>query len=275
MTSNVQMPSVGNSWSLFVSFIYCIYAQNVAGIQRALGAFFYTSCVFKQDIVDWFSRIQAETASFTAGCVNYNPNLKSVYSSQLKFTSNLAPFREVITSGVNPFCNYSSQQMMSGDNGQLAADSWFNNMTVFMSYYTSMYNSSGNDLKLSLSAIASNKNNTFVAYMVIICVITVACIFIGCWYSRNVYHMTAKISSYAKKMTQKSDELDEEKKKTERLLFQMLPASVAMRLKQNLPVEAEYFDAATMYFSDIVGFTKLSARSTAEQVVVLLNTLYR
>lgn len=55
----------------------------------------------------------------------------------------------------------------------------------------------------------------------------------------------------------------------------MLPPAVVRQLKLQRQVPAETFDSATIFFSDIVGFTFISAGSTAMEVVTMLNTLYR
>ncbi|XP_077868175.1 atrial natriuretic peptide receptor 1-like, partial [Saccoglossus kowalevskii] len=66
----------------------------------------------------------------------------------------------------------------------------------------------------------------------------------------------------------------EEKRRAEELLYQVLPKPVAEKLKRGEAVQAEAFDSVTIFFSDIVGFTALSASSTPMEVIALLNDLY-
>ena len=69
-------------------------------------------------------------------------------------------------------------------------------------------------------------------------------------------------------------ELEVERAKSERLLLNVLPASVASRLKESDEVIADGFDAATVLFADIVGFTPLAQDPPAGRAVVLLDRIF-
>ncbi|XP_045131780.1 receptor-type guanylate cyclase Gyc76C-like isoform X2 [Portunus trituberculatus] len=91
-------------------------------------------------------------------------------------------------------------------------------------------------------------------------------------------HMMQMMEQYSKNLEElvanRTQALRDEEKRTKDLLHRMLPSSVATSLAQGIAVEPQGFDAVTIYFSDIVGFTSLSAESTPYEVVTFLNDLY-
>jgi class 3 adenylate cyclase len=73
---------------------------------------------------------------------------------------------------------------------------------------------------------------------------------------------------------QRTKELSDEKQTSERLLLNVLPAPIAERLKGGEGLIVDKFDAVTVLFADIVGFTALSSRVQPEQLVSMLNELF-
>jgi class 3 adenylate cyclase len=73
---------------------------------------------------------------------------------------------------------------------------------------------------------------------------------------------------------QRTKELSDEKQTSERLLLNVLPAPIADRLKSGEGLIVDRFDAVTVLFADIVGFTSLSSRIPPEQLVSILNELF-
>jgi hypothetical protein len=87
---------------------------------------------------------------------------------------------------------------------------------------------------------------------------TVVCPILLTVYIRSFRTMAAVISAYASNILVKSAELTFEKKRTDRLLFQMLPPSVASALTNGQRVPAESFESVSVYFSDIMDFEHLT-----------------
>ncbi len=68
--------------------------------------------------------------------------------------------------------------------------------------------------------------------------------------------------------------LAEEQKRSERVLFNVLPSSIAQRLKNNEGLIADGFADVTVMFADLVNFTQLTEQMSPEQMVGLLNTVF-
>ena len=76
-----------------------------------------------------------------------------------------------------------------------------------------------------------------------------------------VRNATLTIQIFSLSLAKKAQELKVEKKKADKLLFQMLPPTVAISLQQRKHVTAETFESVTVYFSDIADFLTLGSYS--------------
>lgn len=70
------------------------------------------------------------------------------------------------------------------------------------------------------------------------------------------------------------EDIQSEREKSDRLLLNVLPRSIAERLKQGETMIADHFDCATVLFADLVGFTPLSRRTPPLELVDLLNEIF-
>ncbi|XP_072171184.1 guanylate cyclase soluble subunit beta-1-like [Diadema setosum] len=90
------------------------------------------------------------------------------------------------------------------------------------------------------------------------------------------YKFTQKLEILTDKLQQTYREIENEKKKTDRLLYSILPPSVANELRHRRPVPAKKFECVTLMFSGITGFGEFCKKysSDAMKIVNLLNSVY-
>jgi adenylate cyclase len=92
--------------------------------------------------------------------------------------------------------------------------------------------------------------------------------------------LRARISSELRKRSLRSMEneylerIEEEKKNSQALLRNVLPPEIAIRLWKGETNIADHFEDATIIFADVVGFTKITARMRAFEIVACLNRLF-
>ena len=76
------------------------------------------------------------------------------------------------------------------------------------------------------------------------------------------------------KVRERTAQLAAEKAKSDNLLLNILPVSIADRLKKKEDTIADRYDEVTVLFSDLVGFTVFSAKHTPKELVYKLNILF-
>lgn len=69
-------------------------------------------------------------------------------------------------------------------------------------------------------------------------------------------------------------ELETAQDLADRLLYNVLPPKIAVRLKQNSGTVANAYESASVLFADIVGFTPLSTMLSPSEMIELLNRIY-
>lgn len=89
-----------------------------------------------------------------------------------------------------------------------------------------------------------------------------------------VRYFVVEMDKIRTQLDQQHQLLVEEQKKSERVLFNVLPSSIARRLKDSEGLIADGYADVTVMFADLVNFTQLTESLSPEQMVSLLNTIF-
>lgn len=89
-----------------------------------------------------------------------------------------------------------------------------------------------------------------------------------------VRYFVVEMDKIKNQLDQQHQLLADEQKKSERVLLNVLPSSIAQRLKNHQGLIADGHADVTVMFADLVNFTQLTESLSPEQMVTLLNTIF-
>ncbi|KAI5710795.1 hypothetical protein M8J75_011547 [Diaphorina citri] len=255
MTQQIKETDRSNSgvWRYLISFKNLLRSIENFGISVVHGINYFASGSLPKDKHIYYVQHDTICNDLLYSILHYIPTLRSFYDNIINNMTNyplVKKWREQIQMN-NPISR----------SGETAIE-YFDLMAKFTDELRKLQRELRSQIKKNVEADLENANNQeYVGIAILILVLMVSPIII--LLVRNAV------------TTIQAHELKREKHKSDTLLVQMLPPSVAMQLKQTQQVPAEYYEAVTVYFSDIVGFTEIAAVSTPLEVVNFLNSIYK
>lgn len=148
---------------------------------------------------------------------------------------------------------------------------WFGNMTSYINVLKKIQDSLASKIIFLLEQQINELHEALTGMiLVMVFAILLTPFVVFC-----IYRLTCRIQDYATTLREKTRDLDKERRRSQTLLYELLPVTVAKKMINHEPIEPESYGNVTIYFSDIVGFTVISSKSSPMQVVDMLNMLYQ
>nr|XP_054770950.1 uncharacterized protein LOC129278842 [Lytechinus pictus] len=265
--------SVGNSqghgsWQILVAYQLLIVSNVDTGIERTLGAVFYTLGGFErhEDYVWYMEKYNVGSWNFAAS-KRYSPLIQQFYEREMRNIADFANFTLTILDMRKEILENSVESTQPNFE---SATLWFDSMTVYIDILEKVQKNMADEILTRLEKELEDDTENIAVSIFLVVVVIIMCPLT----LRAIWSLTTVLQNYALTLATQTKELNKEKKRSTYLLNSMLPPSVALRLMNTEGVNGELYESASVMFADIAGFSRLCGRSAPMEVVEMLNGLY-
>ncbi|XP_021364251.1 receptor-type guanylate cyclase gcy-10-like [Mizuhopecten yessoensis] len=241
-----------------VSYHLLLLAKDETGLERALGSSIYAIGTYSSSDLASYIEKKSTASMYTDLCMTYSTIVSSMLNDNYMYTQLHVDITEM------------RREIVENNMTVLSSLGWFANMTSYINILKDIQDTLGSSI-LSALEMELKENNT--AYNLSIGLM-VGAVFLYPIILAVVFKLTYQIQQVAMSLKAQTSLLSKERKRSETLLCEMLPASVARKLMVNEKVEPQMYKCATVFFSDVVGFTTICSGCTPFEGVDFLNLLY-
>ncbi|CAH1405097.1 unnamed protein product [Nezara viridula] len=262
LTDQIKETDNSGVWRYLIAFKNLLRSIEHIGISMVSGINYFARGNLPQDTYIGFVKDTVISQDLLNGAFTYWPRLKTLYQN---LTAQM-PSYELI--------KRNRQKILKNQNQKASveeAKTYFDMMAQYADELRKLQKTVRIQIRDYVNSDLRDANRQeAVGITILVIVLLVSPIIIVL-----VRNAVDTIQMYASHLAEKASELKMEKHRSDTLLYQMLPPSVAQTLKHTQHVPAEYYEQVTVYFSDIVGFTQIAAVSTPLEVVIFLNRVYK
>ncbi|XP_063688200.1 uncharacterized protein LOC134821388 [Bolinopsis microptera] len=249
-------------WKMLVAFKCLLEIQSRAAKIDAIGMFFYTEGYADAEKVQLMVANQAVEDYCFSKILMYVPDLKSD-------TDRLSDAIDLLRGHRYRILNNQSLEASKS-----MGINWIAVISLYNEQLKTVQNILGRAMLNNIDDFRRNAN-------MLIGITVTALIFIALvepflfWANINKTYSLVKVQTQnTVQLTKLTEVLSREKQRSDDLIYKLVPADIAKKLKNHITVTPEIFDSVSVLYADIVNFTLISSYHSATEVVNLLNYLF-